>query len=171
LKCPSCQASVSDDSHFCSKCGASLKGEGQTRTIQNPALMFKKGQVIAGKYRIIKKIGEGGMGVVYKAQDTKLDRPVALKFLPSELTRDQASKKRFIQEAKAAAALNHPNITIVHEIGEDEGRTFIAMEFIEGQTLRDKIESGPLEIEEAVNIAFQVSEGLSTGTSSRPTSC
>jgi serine/threonine protein kinase len=160
LKCPSCKAAVSDDSQFCSKCGASLKGEAQTRTIQGPSTLFKKGQLIARKYRIIQKIGEGGMGVVYKAQDTKLDRPVALKFLPSGLTRDPASKKRFIQEAKAAAALNHPNITTVHEIGEDEGRTFIAMEFIEGKTLRERIESGPIEIEEAVGIASQVAEGL-----------
>ncbi|MBN2258405.1 MAG: protein kinase [Anaerolineaceae bacterium] len=160
MKCPSCKAAVSDDSQFCSKCGASLTGTAQTRTIQGPGLMFKEGQLIAGKYRIIRKIGEGGMGVVYKAQDTKLDRPVALKFLPSGLTRDPASKKRFIQEAKAAAALNHPNITTVHEIGEDEGRTFIAMEFIEGKTLRESIESGSLEIEEAVIIASQVAEGL-----------
>jgi eukaryotic-like serine/threonine-protein kinase len=122
--------------------------------------MFNKDHIIAGKYRIIQKIGEGGMGVVYKALDTKLDRPVALKFLPTEMTRDPASKKRFIQEAKAAAALSHPNITIVHEIGEDDGQTFIAMEYIEGQTLREKIEAGPLEIEEAVGIASQVAEGL-----------
>ena len=122
--------------------------------------MFKEGQLIAGKYRIIQKIGEGGMGVVYKALDTKLDRPVALKFLPSELTRDQVSKKRFIQEAKAAAALNHPNITVVYEIGEDKGRTFIAMEFIEGQTLKDKIEARPLAVGEALDIASRVAEGL-----------
>jgi serine/threonine protein kinase/tetratricopeptide (TPR) repeat protein len=160
LKCPSCKAAVSDDSQFCSKCGASLKGEAQTRTIQGPSTLFKKDQLIAGKYRIIQKIGEGGMGVVYKAQDTKLDRPVALKFLPSEMTRDPASKKRFVQEAKAAAALSHPNITVVYDIGEDEGQTFIAMEFIEGKTLRERIESGPLEIEVAVGIASQVTEGL-----------
>ena len=160
MKCPKCQAAVSDDSQFCGKCGASLEGEAQTRTIQGPSALFKKDQLIAGKYRIIQKIGEGGMGVVYKAQDTKLDRPVALKFLPPEMTRDPASKKRFIQEAKAAAALNHPNITVVYEIGEDEGQTFIAMEFIEGKTLRERIESGPIEIEEAVNIASQVAEGL-----------
>jgi serine/threonine protein kinase len=160
MKCPKCQVAVSDDSHFCSKCGASLKEEGQTRTIQGPGLIFKKGQTIAGKYQIIQKIGEGGMGVVYKAQDTKLDRPVALKFLPSEMTRDPASNKRFIQEAKAAAVLSHPNITVVHEIGEDKGQTFIAMEFIEGDTLREKIESGPLDIEEAIGIASQVAEGL-----------
>jgi serine/threonine protein kinase len=91
-------------------------------------------------YRIIQKIGEGGMGVVYKAQDTKLDRPVALKFLPSEMTRDPVSKKRFIQEAKAAA-LNHPNITEVYEIGEDEGQTFIAMEFIEGKVEKRFVQS------------------------------
>ena len=160
MKCPNCQAAVSDDSQFCGKCGASLKGGAPTKTIHDPVLKFKKDQVFAGKYRIIQKVGEGGMGVVYKAQDTKLDRPVALKFLPPEMTRDPDSKRRFVQEAKAAAALNHPNITTVHEIGEDEGRTFIAMEFIEGQTLKDKIAQGPLAVNEAVDIASQVAEGL-----------
>ena len=129
-------------------------------TVHGSAALFQKGQIVAGKYRIIEKIGAGGMGVVYKAQDTKLDRPVALKFLPSELTRDPASKERFVREAKAAAALNHPNITVVHEIGEDEGQTFMAMEFIEGQTLRDRIAQGPLAANEAADIASQVAEGL-----------
>jgi serine/threonine protein kinase len=100
------------------------------------------------------------MGVVYKAKDTKLDRIVALKFLPQELTQDDEAKERFIQEAKTAAALNHPNITVIHEIDEDERRTFIAMEFIGGQSLKEKTKSGPLEIDDAVRIASQVADGL-----------
>jgi serine/threonine protein kinase len=100
------------------------------------------------------------MGVVYKAKDTRLERTVALKFLPSELTQDKEAKKRFIQEAQAAAALNHPHICIIHEVDESDDQTFIAMEFIEGQTLKEKIETGPLDVDEAVDIASQVAEGL-----------
>jgi len=111
-------------------------------------------------YKILEKIGEGGMGVVYKAEDTKLQRNVALKFLPSELTRDNELKERFVREAQAAAALDHPHICTVHEINEAEGQTFIAMAYIKGKSLKEKIAKGPLEIEEAVNIATQVAEGL-----------
>lgn len=111
-------------------------------------------------YKILEKIGEGGMGVVYKAEDTKLKRTVALKFLPPEWTRDQEAKQRFIQEAQAAAALDHPNICTVYEINEVEGKTFMAMAYIEGISLKDKLASGTLDISEVLNIAIQVSEGL-----------
>ncbi len=111
-------------------------------------------------YRILEKLGEGGMGVVYRATDTKLDRTVALKFLPPEMTRDDEARARFLHEAKAAAALTHPNICTVHEIDEAEGQRFIAMECLEGQSLRDRISSGPLELDDALNIAIQVAEGL-----------
>jgi serine/threonine-protein kinase len=111
-------------------------------------------------YKILEKIGEGGMGVVYKAEDTKLKRTVALKFLPPEFMRDKEAKERFIQEAQAAAALNHPNICTVYEIDEADGHTFIAMEYLEGQSLKDKISSGALEIEEALDTAVHIAEGL-----------
>jgi non-specific serine/threonine protein kinase len=112
-------------------------------------------------YKILEKLGEGGMGVVYKALDTKLDRTVALKFLPPHLSINQEEKKRFIHEAKAAAALDHPNICTVHEIGEtDEGQLFIVMGYYEGKILRDKIASGPLPLAEAMDIAIQIAEGL-----------
>ncbi|MFP4081951.1 MAG: protein kinase domain-containing protein [Candidatus Aminicenantes bacterium] len=125
------------------------------------------GQTIS-HYKILEKIGEGGMGVVFKAEDTKLKRTVALKFLPRELIRDSEAKERFIQEARAAAALDHPHICTVHEINEakpapaeaGEGKTFIAMAYIEGQSLKEKIKSGPIEIGEALDIAAQVAEGL-----------
>ena len=110
-------------------------------------------------YRILEKIGEGGMGVVYKAEDTKLKRIVALKFLSVEALSVE-EKSRFLREAQAAAALNHPNICTVYAIDEIDGEMFIAMEFIEGQNLREKIEAGPLKIAEAIKLATQIAEGL-----------
>jgi serine/threonine protein kinase len=112
-------------------------------------------------YKILEKLGEGGMGVVYKAEDTKLKRIVALKFLPPELTRDPEAKERFIHEAQAASALDHPNICTIYEIGEtDEGQLFIAMACCEGETLKKKIERGPLKIDDTNDVALQVAQGL-----------
>jgi serine/threonine-protein kinase len=111
-------------------------------------------------YKILQKLGEGGMGMVYKAQDTKLKRTVALKFLTSQTLGDQEEKSRFVNEAQAAAALDHPNICTVHEIDEANGQTFIAMAYIEGSSLKDKIESGPLRLDEALKIGIQVAAGL-----------
>jgi serine/threonine protein kinase len=119
-------------------------------------------------YKILEKLGEGGMGVVYKAEDTKLKRMVALKFLPPELTRDSDAKKRFIQEAQAASALQHNNICTIHEIDETkpapgepgDGQLFICMDFYEGETLNKKIERGPLPLDEAIEIAIQIVQGL-----------
>jgi len=112
-------------------------------------------------YRITEKLGGGGMGIVYKAEDTRLKRTVALKFLPPDLTRDEDAKKRFVHEAQAASALEHPNICNVHEIDEtQDGQMFICMACYEGETLKKKIERGPLKVDEAVNIAVQVAGGL-----------
>ncbi len=111
-------------------------------------------------YKITEKLGEGGMGVVYKAEDTKLDRPVALKFLAPHLLRDDEARKRFEREAKAAARLDHPNICTVYEIDEAEGRTFIVMAFLEGRPLGAKIKEGPLKLPEALSVAMQMAEGL-----------
>ncbi len=117
---------------------------------------------IISHYKILEKLGAGGMGEVYLAEDTKLDRKVAMKFLPPHASLDADANARFQREAKAAAALNHPNIITVHEIGEHEGRAFIAMEYIKGQSLREKIKTAivPLLIDEVINIASQVCEGL-----------
>jgi serine/threonine protein kinase len=117
------------------------------------------GQTVS-HYRILEKLGEGGMGVVYEAEDTKLKRTVALKFLPPELTRDSQAKARFVQEARAAAALDHPNICPVYEIGEAEGTTYIVMPCVRGRSLKDRIAAGPLTLEEALDIAEEVAEGL-----------
>jgi len=165
MKCPKCQADISDDSIFCSKCGTPIKPSDEifvsrTRTILRPLEELSPGSTLAGKYNIIEVSGRGGMGIVYKAEDTKLKRNVALKFLPPELIQDEEAKERFVLEAQAAAALSHPNICTIHEIDEEEGKSFIAMEYVEGQSLRAKIEKGPLEIDEALNISMQVAEGL-----------
>lgn len=117
------------------------------------------GQTIS-HYRVLERLGEGGMGVVYKAEDTKLKRTVALKFLSPELTRDAEAKERFVREAQAASALDHPNICTVHEIDERNGRTFIAMACIDGPELKEKIQAGPLKSDEALDIAIQVACGL-----------
>jgi len=119
------------------------------------------------------------MGMVYKAEDTKLKRTVASKFLPPEWTRDQEAKQRFSQKAQAAAASDHPNICTVYEIDEAEGKTFIAMAYIEGQSLKERLASGPLDINEPLLSSPKwrrvskkpMSKGSSTGISSRPTSC
>ena len=113
-------------------------------------------------YKILEKLGGGGMGVVYKAEDTKLKRTVALKFLPQDLSRDEESKERFIHEAQAASALDHNNICTIYEIDEtDDGQMFIAMACYDGETLKKKIEGGLLKLEEAIDISLQISEGLS----------
>jgi serine/threonine protein kinase len=112
-------------------------------------------------YKILEKLGIGGMGIIYKAEDTRLKRTVALKFLPLELAFDKEAKKRFIQEAQAASALEHPNICSIFDIGEtEEGRMFMAMPCYEGETLKDRISRGPLKIEEALDIAVQIAQGL-----------
>ena len=118
------------------------------------------GQTIS-HYKITEKLGEGGMGVVFKAEDTKLKRAVALKFLASHrLLGDSDEKERFLREAQAAAALDHPNICTVHEIDEIEGQIFISMAYIAGQSLRDKIAAGPLKLEETLGIAIGIGRGL-----------
>jgi len=141
------------------------KAEQDPRKIEHPAEAKRKrernamiGQIIS-QYKIVEKLGEGGMGIVYKAHDTKLDRIVALKFLPHHLTANEAEKARFLQEARAASALNHPNVCTIFDIKVEQGQQFIVMEYVEGKTLRDALRE-TLKPETAVGYATQIGEAL-----------
>ena len=166
MKCPECHTDNPDTSRFCGICASPLgevggPGFSATRTLERSAQVVAPGTIVAEKYRILEEIGRGGMGVVYKAEDIKLARPVALKFLPPQWTLDPDARERFIHEARAASALDHPSICVIHEIGETEDRLmYIAMACYEGESLRDRVRRGPMKPDEAIGIAVQVAQGM-----------
>jgi tetratricopeptide (TPR) repeat protein/TolB-like protein len=187
MECPRCLTPNPDTSKFCSNCALPLASSASgpshpgpagsaaaagpaegppevpavTKTIETHTHGMVVGAVVAGKYRIVRQIGRGGMGVVYEADDLKLRRPVALKFLPAELTYDAEARERFIHEAQTASVLDHPHICTIYEIGESEtGQMYIAMALCQGETLRAVIKRGPLDPSAALTIAVQVAEGL-----------
>lgn len=166
MNCPSCHFENPSQSIFCSKCGAELSSPEEISSIQTimaqtTAITMGQGSTFAGKYSIIKELGRGGMGVVYEAEDIKLRRHVALKFLPPGLTQDTAARERFIQEAQAASKLDHQNICTIYEIDESEaGEMYISMACYKGQSLKDKIKQRQIELKDALDIAIQIAEGL-----------
>jgi tetratricopeptide (TPR) repeat protein len=167
VKCPRCKSEILDNSRFCSSCGSRVAPPKdaeltETKPFVEPSGQPEVGSEFAGRYKIMEELGRGGMGVVYKAEDTKLKRLVAIKLLPPHLTRDPITRQRFIHEAQAASSLDHPNICTIYEIHETEdGQIFISMSCYEGESLEGRIQQGPIEIEEAIDLAIQVGKGLS----------
>jgi serine/threonine protein kinase/Tfp pilus assembly protein PilF len=162
MKCPSCQSDNTDSARFCSNCAKPLPGKrGKSHSgVTSPAKVLSQGTLIAGKYRIGELMGRGGMGVVYKAEDTKLQRAVALKFLSDDLAHDRQAVERFQREARAASALNHPHICTIFDIDEHVGQHFMALEFLEGKTLRELMLGKRLDMGQVVDLAIQVTGGL-----------
>jgi serine/threonine protein kinase/tetratricopeptide (TPR) repeat protein len=165
MKCPKCDFENPDNTRFCGNCGTSLTSEATvsppTKTLQVSINQMIQGGIFAEKYRIIERLGVGGMGVVYKAEDTRLKRTVALKFLSPEYTQDEQARERFIHEAQAASALDHPNICTIHEINETEdGQMYIVMSFYPGESLKEKIKTGPLSLKDTLDTAIQIAKGL-----------
>ena len=164
MNCPGCGLALPDGGRSCPSCGWSL-ADSPTASAPSPgrpALPSEEERrgLFAGRYRLVRELGRGGMGVVWLGEDAQLRRPVALKFLSIELAAEPGARERFLREAQAAAVLDTPHVCTVYEAGEDEGRAYIAMAFIEGRTLKDRLTQGPLPIEDALALGRQVVEGV-----------
>jgi serine/threonine protein kinase/tetratricopeptide (TPR) repeat protein len=165
VECPTCHFDNNDQSNFCSKCGSALRDSEdgsftRTKTFLKKSQLLPAGSLFAGKYQITELLGKGGMGIVYKAEDLKLKRTVALKLIIPEALESEKRKARFVVEAQAAAALNHPNICTIYDIEEGEGMPFIILEYIEGQSLKRIIEEKPHDIDDSIELAMQIADGL-----------
>ena len=172
IACPRCHSVNPSGSEVCSQCGAQLITKGDEVTVDEvlaprptparvPAGELSPGAILKAKYRILGELARGGMGVVYRAEDLRLKRTVALKFLSPELTREPEARQRFVHEAQAASELDHPNICTIHEIDETEaGQMYIVMAYYRGESLKDRIKRGPVRVEEALGITLQLARGL-----------
>ncbi len=165
MECPKCHAENKEDSHFCGNCAMPLGKLGPekaslTKTLETPVHVLEAGSLIAGKYRILEEIGRGGMGIVYKAEDIQLKRTAALKFLSPDSTAIPSRAKRFAQEAQTASALNHPNICTIYEVGEADGNSYIAMEYVDGRPLDRMIPPGGLPPEDVLRFGSQIVEAF-----------
>jgi serine/threonine protein kinase len=165
MRCSQCQFENPADTSFCGKCGSRLKFAPDlsipyTLTIQSRSIGFAKGTLIAGKYQILEELGRGGMGVVYKAEDTKLKRTIAIKFLSPDLLGDPDHRTRFLREAQTASALNHPHICTIHEVGEEEGKPYIAMEYVAGLSLGSVARSKLMPTADILRYGAQIAGAL-----------
>jgi len=165
VKCPNCQHSNPDDTVYCGNCATALTQAGPpppalTKTLESPAYVLPKGSLIAEKYSITEEIGRGGMGVVYKAEDMKLARKVAIKVLPEVFMADRERLARFEREARLLASLNHPNVAAIYGVEEAGGRRFLILELVEGETLTERLGRGALTLEETLEVCSQIAEGL-----------
>ena len=165
MKCPKCHSDNTDTARFCSNCATSLgvprdHGPSLTKTLESPTHVVAPGTVIAGHYEVMEKLGQGGMGEVYRALDRNLGRQVAIKILPEEFSRNPERLARFEREAKLLATLNHPNIGAVFGFEEAKGLRFLVLELVEGETLQTRLDRGALPMDEALETCRQVAEGL-----------
>jgi len=165
VKCPKCKFENPDDTSYCGKCATPLASPDEalgslTRIIDAAGRDLANGTLIAGKYRILDKLGAGGMGEVYRAEDLSLNRQVAIKVLPAVFAMDQERLARFEREAKVLASLNHPNIAAIYGLEEADGKRFLVLELVEGDTLAGRLSKGPLPLEESVDVCRQIAEGL-----------
>jgi len=165
-KCPKCQFDNPTDTRFCGNCAAPLHPtpaktpEALTKSTGESKRDFANGSIIAAKYRILTKLGAGGMGEVYRAEDLSLNRQVAIKVLPDIFAGDPERVARFQQEARVLASLNHPNIAAIYSVEEADGKRFLALELVEGETLAERLVRGPLSLEETLDVCRQIAEGL-----------
>jgi len=165
MECPKCHRENKEDSYFCSNCAMPLGKLGPeqaslTKTLETPVHVLKAGSLIAGKYRILEEIGRGGMGIVYKVEDTQLKRTAALKFLSPDSTAIPSREKRLAREARTASALNHPNICTIYEVGEAEGNSYIAMEYVEGRPVDRMIPPGGMPPDDVLRFGGQIVEAF-----------